>query len=99
MILKGALVAAAAVTLVALLTSKAVRSQRTTVLNGLKYELQRYSNDTVEVLREDGLRFTIDIKTGRPTLAVGTFDQMQDALRQVWRACLAEIPTTEARAP
>jgi hypothetical protein len=96
-VIRAALLAAAAVAFVALVTSKSVRSQRIAVLNGLKYEIMRYSNDTIEVIREDGLRFTLDIKTRASTLQVGTREQMENALQNMWRACLAQVPLAETR--
>ncbi|MFZ5895553.1 MAG: hypothetical protein ACOY0T_31135 [Myxococcota bacterium] len=83
MIYRSALVAVAAVALVVLLTGKNTTEHRTLVLNGLKYEITRFSNDTVEVIREDGLRFTVDPKTGVTTKTVGTQSQLEDALTQL----------------
>jgi len=91
MIFKSALVAAAAVALIALLTSKNVMQQRTLTLNGLAYQVTRYSNDVVEVTRQDGLRFTVDMKTGAPTLNVGTKNQLADAVSQLKTVALPEL--------
>lgn len=80
---KSAFIAAAAVALVALATGRNIRQKRTLTLNGLKYEVTRYSNDTVDVSREDGLNFTVHLKGGNPTLNVGTRAQLDDALIQL----------------
>ncbi|MEO6599399.1 MAG: hypothetical protein ABIQ16_05965, partial [Polyangiaceae bacterium] len=80
MIFKSALIAAAAIALVAILTGKDVVRRHTLTLAGKRYELTRYSNDTLEVFREDGVQFVVDLKSGGPTLQVGTAEQMQDAL-------------------
>ena len=82
MIIEGALIAAGAV-VVAITTGRSVRRQRDLTLNGLRYQLTRYSNDKIEVAREDGLRFTIDSKDGPPRLTVGTRAQFDDALAQL----------------
>ncbi len=76
MIFKTALIAAAAVALVAILTGKDVVRQHALVLAGKRYEITRYSNDTLEVFREDGVQFAVDLKNGRTTLQVGTDAQM-----------------------
>ncbi|MFZ5895049.1 MAG: hypothetical protein ACOY0T_28575 [Myxococcota bacterium] len=91
MIYKSALVAVAAVALVVLLTGKNTVVHRTLVLNGLKYEIARFSNDTVEVVREDGLRFTVDMQTGAATKVVGTQSQLEDALAQLKASALAQL--------
>lgn len=83
MIYKSALIAAAAVAVVALATGRNIRQKRTLTLNGFKYEVTRYSNDTVDVAREDGLNFTVHLKGGSPTLNVGTRAQLDDALVQL----------------
>jgi len=80
---KSAFIAAAAVAVVALATGRNIRQKRTLTLNGLKYEVTRYSNDTVDVAREDGLNFTVHLKGGNPTLNVGTRAQLEDALNQL----------------
>ncbi|HWA70697.1 MAG TPA: hypothetical protein VG937_00110 [Polyangiaceae bacterium] len=91
MIYKSALIAAAAVAVVAIATGKSIRQQRTLTLNGLKYEITRFSNDSVEVVREDGLRFTVDLKSGAPTLSVGTRAQLDDALNQLRNTALTDV--------
>jgi hypothetical protein len=82
MIYKSALIAAAALALIAVLTGKNVTQHRTLTLNGLTYEITRYSDNTVDVVRQDGLRFSVNLKTGVATLKVGTQSQLEDAL---WR--------------
>jgi hypothetical protein len=79
MIYKTAIIGAAVLAFVALVTGKTVRSQRMVTLGGLKYELTRYSNDTMEVVREDGLRFGVDMKDGKLALETGTRAQLDDA--------------------
>jgi len=84
-----AIIIAVASAVAGLATSKTIRRQRSLVLNGLKYQITRFGNDTIEVAREDGLRFTFDTKDGPPVLKVGTRAQLEDALTQV-RGVLAE---------
>jgi len=79
MIYKTAILGAAVLALVALATGKTVRSQRMVTLGGLKYELTRYSNDTLAVVREDGLRFALNMKDGKLELESGTRAQLDDA--------------------
>ena len=98
MIYKSALLAAAAVAIVALLTSKNVAQHRTVNLNGLAYEIIRYSNDTVEVIRQDGLRFTVNMKSGAVALNVGTQGQFEDALTRLKAAGLPELNASGAPA-
>jgi hypothetical protein len=81
-IYKSAILAALALAVVAVLTGKNVTQHRTLVLNGLTYEVTRYSDNTVDVVRQDGLRFSVSLKTGASTLKVGTQSQLEDAL---WR--------------
>jgi hypothetical protein len=88
MIYKTAILAAAVLALVAVVTSKAIRAQRTVVLNGLKYELKLYSDDSLDVAREDGLRFNVD-RTGKIELTTGTRDQLNDASAQMIRSSAA----------
>ena len=84
MIYKSAILVAAVLALVAVVTGKTIRSQRTVVLNGLKYELTVYSDDTLNVVREDGLRFTVD-RTGKLELTSGTSSQFRDAAAHMVR--------------
>lgn len=91
MIYKSALIAAAVLALVAIVTGKTIRSQRMVTLNGLKYEVTRYSNDTMDVAREDGLRFGVEIKSGAIHLQAGTPAQLQDATAQMRTSFLAEL--------
>lgn len=85
MIYKTALLAAAVLALVAVVTGKAIRAQRTVVLNGLKYELKLYSDDSLDVAREDGLRFSVE-RSGKIDLTTGTRDQLNDASAQMIRS-------------
>ncbi|MES1174938.1 MAG: hypothetical protein ABUL62_11490 [Myxococcales bacterium] len=91
MIFKTALIAAAAVALVAILTGKDVVRHHTLTLAGKRYELTRYSNDTLEVFREDGVQFVVDLKSGRATVQVGTDEQMQDALAVIRKMALDQL--------
>lgn len=91
MILKSALFAAAAVALVAVLTGKDIVRQHTVVLGGLRYEITRYSNETLEVFREDGVQFAFDLRSGGATLQVGTDAQMQDALAIIRKMAVDQI--------
>jgi hypothetical protein len=84
MIYKSAILVAAVLALVAVATGKTIRSQRTLVLSGLKYELTLYSDDTLNVVREDGLRFTVD-KSGKLELTSGTSAQFRDAAAHMVR--------------
>lgn len=84
MIYKSAILVAAVLALVAVATGKAIRSQRTVVLDGLKYELTVYSDDSLNVVREDGLRFSVD-KSGKLELTSGTSAQFRDAAAQMVR--------------
>lgn len=88
MIYKTAILAAAVLALVAVVTGKAIRAQRTVVLNGLKYELKLYSDDSLDVAREDGLRFSVD-RSGKVDLTTGTRDQLNDASAQMLRSSAA----------
>lgn len=92
MIYKTALLGAAVLAFVAILTSKTVRSQRMVTLGGLKYELTRYSNDTLDVVREDGLRFGVDMKDGKLALEAGTPAQLDDATARMRQDFLAGLP-------
>lgn len=91
MIFKTALIAAAAVALVAILTGKDVVRRHTLTLGGMRYEITRYSNDTLEVFREDGVQFVVDLKSGKSTLQVGTDAQMQDALVVIRKLALDQL--------
>ena len=88
---KSALIAAVAIALVAILTGKDIVRQHTVVLAGKRYEITRYSNETLEVFREDGVQFAVDLKTGKATLQVGTDEQMQDALAVVRKMALDQL--------
>jgi hypothetical protein len=90
MIYQAALIVAVASAVAGIATRKTIRRQRSLVLNGLKYQITRYGNDTLEVAREDGLRFTFDQKDGPPVLKVGTRAQLEDALTQVRGALVEE---------
>jgi hypothetical protein len=91
MIYKSALIAATVLALVALATGKTIRSQRMVSLNGLKYELTRYSDDTLDVAREDGLHFGLDIRSGKLRLDSGTQTQLTDATTQLRTGFLPEL--------
>lgn len=91
MIFKSAIIAAAAFALVAILTGKDIVRQHTVVLAGKRYEITRYSNETIEVFREDGVQFAVDLKTGRPTLQVGTDSQMQEALAVIQQMAVDQL--------
>jgi len=94
MIYKSALIAAAVLALVAIATGKNIRSQRMVTLTGLKYEITRYSDDTVEVEREDGLRFGVG-KDGKMELRSGTAAQLEDAAAQMRATFLAGLTGAE----
>jgi len=89
MIYKTAILAAAVLALVAVVTAKAIRAQRTVVLNGLKYELKLYTDDSLDVAREDGLHFSVD-RNGKIDLTTGTRDQLNDASVQMIRGAAAK---------
>ena len=89
MIYKTAILAAAVLALVAVVTAKAISAQRTVVLNGLKYELKLYSDDSLDVAREDGLHFSVD-RNGKIDLTTGTRDQLNDASVQMIRGAAAK---------
>jgi hypothetical protein len=89
MIYKSA-IAAAVLALVALATGKTIRSQRMVTLNSLKYEITRYSDDTMDVAREDGLRFGVS-KDGKLQLTAGTQAQLDDATAQMRTTFLSEF--------
>lgn len=91
MIYKSALIAAAVLAFVAIVTGKTIRSQRMVTLNGLKYELTRYSDDTLDVSREDGLRFGLNIKDGKLRLTSGTQSQLDDATARMRSSFLTEL--------
>lgn len=91
MIYQSALVVAAAVLLVALLTGRNIVRRRVLTLNGRRYELTLYSNETIEVYREDGLKFVLDMRSGSQTLVTGTPTQLEDALRQLKHNALSEL--------
>ena len=88
---KSALIAAAAIALVAILTGKDIVRQRALTLAGKRYELTRYSNDSLEVFREDGVQFVVDLKSGRSTLQVGSDAQMQEALGVIRKMALDQL--------
>jgi hypothetical protein len=92
MIYKSAILAAAVLAFVALATGKTIRSQRTVVLGGLKYEVTVYSDDTLNVVREDGLRFNVD-RAGKLELISGTSAQFRDAAAQMARGAFSAPPT------
>lgn len=91
MIYKSALFAAAVLALVAIVTGKTIRSQRMVTLNGLKYEITRYSDDTMDVAREDGLRFGVEGTSGAIHLQSGTPAQLDDATAQLRKAALTTL--------
>jgi hypothetical protein len=91
MIVPGALVAAASLVVVGLLTGRNIVRRRVLTLNGLRYELTLYSNETMDLSREDGLQVTLDVRTGAHTLLSGTRAQLEDAFRQLKELALAEL--------
>lgn len=91
MIYKSALIAAAAIAVVALLTGKNIVRTRRLTLNQFQYNVTLFSNNSVEVEREDGLRFSLAPGADKPTLIVGTEAQLQDAMLQLKKAVLAEL--------
>ena len=93
---KSALIAAAAIALVAILTGKDIVRRHTLSLAGKRYELTRYSNETLEVFREDGVQFVVDLKSGKSTLQVGTDDQMEDALGVIRKMALDQLSEAAA---
>jgi hypothetical protein len=90
MIYKSALIAAAVLAFVALVTGKTIRTQRMVTLSGLKYEITRYSDDTMDVAREDGLRFVVG-KDGKLLLGAGTQAQLDDATAQMRTTFLSDL--------
>ena len=70
---------------------RSVRAQRVVTLNELKYEIKRYSDDIMEVRREDGLHFTVQMKDGKIRLVTGTQTQLKDAEEQMRKALLSEL--------
>jgi len=91
MIFKSALIAAAAFALVAVLTGKDIVRRHSVVLAGMRYEITRYTNETIEVFREDGVQFAVDLRSGRATLQVGTDGQMQDALGVIRKMAVEQL--------
>ena len=91
MIFKSALIVAAAFAFVAVLTGKDVVRRHAVVLAGMRYEITRYTNETIEVFREDGVRFAVDLRSGRATLQVGTDGQMQDALGVIRKMAVEQL--------
>jgi len=89
-IYKSALFAAAAIALVAILTGKDVVRTRRITLNQLQYNVTLFNNSSMEVEREDGLRFSLDLGADKPTLLVGTEAQLEDAMLQLKKAALAK---------
>ena len=90
MIYKSAIIAAAVLAFVALVTGKTIRSQRMVTLNSLKYEITRYSDDTMDVAREDGLRFGVS-KDGKLQRTAGTQAQLDDATVQMRTTFLSDL--------
>lgn len=88
MIYKSALFVAAALALVAILTGKDVVRTRRVTLNQLQYNVTLFNNDSLEVEREDGLRFSLDLSTNETKLLVGTQAQLDDAVAQLKKAVL-----------
>jgi len=89
-IYKSAIFAAVAVALVALLTGKNIVRTRRITLNQLQYNVTVFSNNSIEVEREDGLRFSMDDRAENPTLIVGTESQLQDAMFQLKKSVLTQ---------
>ena len=90
MIYKSALFVAAAVALVAILTGKDVIRTRRITLNQLQYNVTLFNNSSMEVEREDGLRFSLDLAADKPTLLVGTEAQLEDAMLQLKKSILTK---------
>jgi cytochrome oxidase Cu insertion factor (SCO1/SenC/PrrC family) len=90
-IFKSALFAAAAMALVAILTGKDVVRTRRITLNNLQYNVTLFSNTSMEVEREDGLRFSLNPGADKPTLLVGTQAQLDDAMLQLKESVLAQL--------
>lgn len=90
MIYKSALFAAAAIALVAILTGKDVIRTRRITLNQLQYNVTLFNNSSMEVEREDGLRFSLDLAADKPTLLVGTEAQLEDAMLQLKKAVITK---------
>jgi len=89
-IYKSAIFAALAVALVALLTGKNIVRTRRITLNQLQYNVTVFSNNSIEVEREDGLRFSMDDRAENPTLIIGTEAQLQDAMLQLKKSVLTQ---------
>ena len=91
MIFKSALFAAAAMALVALLTGKDVVRTRRVTLNKLQYNVTLFNNSTMEIEREDGLRFSFGLGADQPTLITGTQAQLDDAMLQMKASVLTQL--------
>jgi hypothetical protein len=91
MIVKLVLVTAALLVAVSVMAGRTVRARRTITLNSLNYEIIRYSDDTLEVNREDGLRFIVRMNDGKIDLLSGTRDQLADAEAQMRRQVIAQL--------
>ena len=91
MIYKSAIFAAVAVALVAILTGKDVVRTRRLTLNRLQYNVTLFNNSSMEVEREDGLRFALDLAADKPTLLVGTQAQLDDAMLQLKAGALTQL--------
>jgi hypothetical protein len=90
-IYRSALLVAAAIALVAILTGKDIVRTRRVTLNQLQYNVTLFSNNTIEVEREDGLRFSMDLAGESPKLLVGTEAQLEDAMLQLKKSALAQL--------
>ena len=91
MIFKSALFAAVTIALVAILTGKDVVRTRRLTLNQLQYNVTLFNNSSMEIEREDGLRFALDLGADKPTLLVGTQAQLDDAMLQLKGSALTQL--------
>jgi hypothetical protein len=90
-IFKSALIAAAAIALVAILTGKDVVRTRRLTLNQLQYTVTFFNDGSMDLEREDGLHFTVALGADKPTLIVGTQAQLDDAMFQLKAVALSQL--------
>ena len=91
MIYKSAIFAAIGLALVAILTGNDVVRTRRLTLNQLRYNVTLFNNGSMEVEREDGLRFSVDPTSDKSTLLVGTQTQLDDAMLQLKAGALTQL--------
>ena len=77
--------------LVAILTGKDVVRTRRLTLNQLQYTVTLFNDNSMELEREDGLRFTMALGANKPMLIVGTQAQLDDAMSQLKALALSQL--------